>query len=244
MMPDSVLEVERIATGYGDLRAVWDVSLRVGAGEVTALLGRNGAGKTTVLRALAGLNRLNDGHIRLDGRDMGNAPPYARVAAGIAYVQEGKRIFRSLSVEDNLVLGGHSRRLGRRALAADADEKYEMFPILGERRRDQAGALSGGQQQMLAIATALMGRPKILMLDEPSAGLAPTIVGDVLNAIAAMKSAGLALLLVEQAVDFALAVADDVVVIDLGRVVLSGHAREKTLRKSVLKAYEGLTTAV
>ena len=242
-MTEPLLRVDGISTGYGDLRVVRDVSLRVGEGEVTALLGRNGAGKTTVLRALAGLNPLDGGSITLAGADIGHTADHARVSAGMSYVQEGKRIFRGLSVEDNLVLGGHARRQGRRQLAADIEARYAMFPILGQRRDDPAGQLSGGQQQMLAIASALMSNPRVLMLDEPSAGLAPTIVGEVLDTIVSMKGTGLAVLLVEQAVDFALAVADDVVVIDLGRVVLSGHAGQESMRASILQAYEGLTTA-
>ena len=239
----TLLDVEDLATGYGDLRVVWDVSLRVGEGQVTALLGRNGSGKTTVLRALAGLNPLHAGTVRLAGADIGQMSPHARVGAGISYVQEGKRIFRGLSVEDNLVLGGHARKTGRRQLMADVEEKYGMFPVLGGRRNDPAGQLSGGLQQMLAIASALMSKPRVLMLDEPSAGLAPTIVGEVLDTIVNMKGTGLAVLLVEQAVDFALAVADDVVVVDLGRVVLSGQASQESMRASILQAYEGLTTA-
>lgn len=222
----TLLEVGGLATGYGDIRAVWDVSLRVRAGEVTVLLGRNGAGKTTTLRAIAGVNRADSGSVAFQGRDITGVAAHKRVAAGIAFVQEGKRIFRRRTIEENLLLGGYTRRLGKRKLRAELDPVYEMFPILADRRHAASGQLSGGQQQMLAIGQALMAKPSLLMLDEPSGGLAPSIVAEVMAAVVKLKESGIGVLLVEQAVAAALEVADRVTVLEVGRVVMDRPARE------------------
>ncbi|GAA2373116.1 ABC transporter ATP-binding protein [Dactylosporangium salmoneum] len=232
----STLELRQVACGYGDLRVVTDATLEVEAGSVTALLGRNGAGKTTTLRAVAGLNKITSGAATLDGTDLGPLPAYRRARAGIAYVQEGKRIFRSRTVEENLLLGtyaGQSTARGRELMA----QMYERFPLLAERRKLRAAQLSGGQQQMLAIAQALIADPRVLLLDEPSAGLAPAIVGQVLDVIRDLRTRGLAILLVEQAVEFALAAADRVVVLNLGRTVYSGQATDPGLREAIRRAY-------
>ncbi|SMC95976.1 ABC transporter ATP-binding protein [Lentzea albidocapillata] len=222
----TLLEVGGLATGYGDIRAVWDVSLRVRAGEVTVLLGRNGAGKTTTLRAIAGVNRADAGSVTLQGRDITGVAAHKRVAAGIALVQEGKRIFRRRTIEENLLLGGYTRRLGKRKLRTELDPVYEMFPILADRRHTTSGQLSGGQQQMLAIGQALMAKPSLLMLDEPSGGLAPSIVAEVMAAVVKLKESGIGVLLVEQAVAAALEVADRVTVLEVGRVVMDRPADE------------------
>jgi branched-chain amino acid transport system ATP-binding protein len=221
-----LLEISHLATGYGDLRVVWDVSLEVKVGEVTALLGRNGAGKTTTLRAVAGLNRAAEGTIRLRGENINTDPVHRRIRKGIGLVQENKRVFHRRTIEDNLLLGGYTRGLRRRGLSAAVDEIYEIFPVLATRASTVAGQLSGGQQQMLAIGQALMAKPALLMLDEPSAGLAPAIVAEVFAAVAALKKTGLGILLVEQAVEAAMTVADHVAVLDVGRVVMSGPAAE------------------
>jgi branched-chain amino acid transport system ATP-binding protein len=221
MSGQSLLKVEALATGYGDLRVVWDVSFEVWPGQVTALLGRNGSGKTTSLRAVAGLNPLHSGSIVYDGRPIDSLPAQRRVRAGISYVQEGKRIFRQQTVEENVLLGGYALGLRRSALAKEAERIYDLFPILREKRRHAAGSLSGGQQQMVAIGQALMARPKLLMLDEPSGGLAPSVVAEVMARVAELKESGLAILLVEQAVDAAVAVADHVTVLDVGKVTLN-----------------------
>ncbi|MFC4603604.1 ABC transporter ATP-binding protein [Rhodococcus kronopolitis] len=238
-MSEQGLTVERLATGYGDIRVVTDVSLRVVPGQITALLGRNGAGKSTTLRAITGLNKANAGTVRLEGKDITSMPAHKRVGAGLAYVQEGKKVFREQTVDQNLVLGGFSRGLGRRKLADSLDDVYDMFPMLAERKNLLAGAMSGGQQQMLAIGQALMSQPKVLLLDEPSGGLAPVIVKDVLRQVEALKARGLAVLLVEQEVDTALSVADHVTVIDMGKVVMDKPVAAITNRDSLREAYLG-----
>lgn len=216
------LEVQELTCGYGDITVVRDVSLSVRRGEVLALLGRNGAGKTTTLKAISGLIRADAGTIVLDGKSIGSLPPYKRVTHGLAFVQEGKRVFRQRTVEENLVLGAFTSRLKAKALTERIDEAYERFPILQQKKDQDAGALSGGQQQMLSIAQALMRRPDALLLDEPSAGLAPAIVGEVYDTIAQMRDEGLGVLLVEQAVGWAASVADRIAVMSLGRVLFEG----------------------
>lgn len=224
--PAPVLEVENLATGYGDLRVVWDVSLTVRPGEVTVLLGRNGAGKTTTLRAISGLNKVAGGTVVYDGADLAKRPVHDRVRNGMSYVQEGKRVLHAQTVEENLMLGGRVRRLKRSELHAEVESVYALFPILKEKRSLPAGSMSGGQQQMLAIGSALMASPRLLLLDEPSGGLAPVIVKEVMQRIAELKATGIAILLVEQAVDAAVAIADEVVVLDMGRTVMASAASE------------------
>jgi len=218
---NALLSVRNLATGYGDLKVVWDVSLEVRPGRLTVLLGRNGAGKTTTIRAITGLNKISSGTVHLDGRDVAKKAVSDRVRMGMSYVQEGKRVMRSQTVEENLLLGGRVRRAPRAELRQDVERMYDFFPILREKRALPAGSMSGGQQQMLAIASALMARPKLLLLDEPSGGLAPVIVKEVMQRIADLKETGIGILLVEQAVDASVAIADDVVVLDMGRTVLS-----------------------
>jgi len=215
-----LLQVRGLAAGYGDLRVVWDVSLTVRPGRVTALLGRNGAGKTTTLRAIAGLNRALAGEITFQGEPISGLAAHRRVRQGIAFVQEGKRIFHRRTVEENLLLGGYARGIGRRGLRADIARVYELFPALPARAKTVAGQLSGGQQQMVAIGQALMANPKVLMLDEPSGGLAPSIVSEVMAVVSELAAQGLGVLLVEQAVEAAMSVASDITVLDMGRVAL------------------------
>jgi branched-chain amino acid transport system ATP-binding protein len=220
MTTDILLDVSHLATGYGDLRAVWDVSVRVAPGTITALLGRNGAGKTTTLRAIAGLNPVQHGRVVFDGEDISTMAAHRRVSLGMSYLQEGKRIFGEQTVAENLLLGGYSLRLSRRKLEGELDGIYELFPVLKDKRKSPAASLSGGQQQMVALAQALMARPRLLLLDEPSGGLAPSVMAEVLARVESLRATGLAILLVEQAVDAALAIADHVTVIDIGRVVM------------------------
>lgn len=234
-----LLQVDGLATGYGDLRVVWDVSLRVRPGEITALLGRNGAGKTTTLRAIAGLGKTMAGTVLFEGEDIASVAAHKRVRRGIAYVQEGKRVFHRQSVEQNLLLGGYSRRMRRGALRAEAERIYELFPVLAEKRRAPAGSMSGGQQQMLAIGQALMSAPRLLLLDEPSGGLAPVIVGEVMERVRMLTETGLGVLLVEQAVEAALGVADHVTVLDVGRVVMDRPAGGIADAEVVKEAYFG-----
>jgi branched-chain amino acid transport system ATP-binding protein len=235
----SVLEVRGLASGYGDLRVVWDVSLAVRPGRVTALLGRNGAGKTTTLRAIAGLNRAMAGDIVFRGEQIAGLPAHRRVRRGIAFVPEGKRIFRRRTVQENLLLGGYTRGLGRRSLQAEVARVYETFPALAARAKTVAGQLSGGQQQMVAIGQALMAEPALLMLDEPSGGLAPSIVSEVMSTVSALAARGLGILLVEQAVEAAVSVAHDITVLDVGRVVLQRDSAELGDLDVLREAYFG-----
>lgn len=234
-----ILSVRSLGTGYGDLRVVWDVSFSVEEGEVLALLGRNGAGKTAILRAITGLNPVHAGRIEFDGRDLGRLPAYVRVRRGIGFVQEGKRLIGDMTVEENLRLGAHVRRWSRSELARRVDWVYDLFPVLRDRRTSLAGMLSGGQQQMLAIAQALMPEPRLLLVDEPSAGLAPAVVGDVLASLGRLRETGMSIILVEQSVDFALSLASHVVVVDLGQLVLSSPADATGVRDEVRRAYLG-----
>jgi branched-chain amino acid transport system ATP-binding protein len=236
-----LLEVSQIATGYGDLRAVWDVSLNVWPGQLTVLLGRNGAGKTTTLRAISGLNKVQAGTVRFGGEDITRVPPHQRVRKGMAYVQEGKRVFHRLTIEQNLILGGYSRKLGRAKLRREAERIYELFPILGDKRKAAASSMSGGQQQMLAIGQALMAEPKLLLLDEPSGGLAPVIVAEVMDRVGALREQGLGILLVEQAVEAAIGYADHVAVLDIGKIVLSAKAGDVDDMTLLRDAYFGRT---
>jgi branched-chain amino acid transport system ATP-binding protein len=234
-----ILGVRGLAAGYGDLRVVWDVSLSVAHGEVLALLGRNGAGKTTILRAIMGLNPVYAGSLHFDGQDLRRLPTHKRVRLGIGLVQEGKRLIGNMTVQENLRLGAQVRRWSRGELASRYEWAYDMFPVLRPRHTSLAAMLSGGQQQMLAIAQALMPEPRLLLVDEPSAGLAPAIVGDVLASLVRLRETGMSIILVEQSVDFALALASHVAVIDLGRLVLSSPVRADGLRAAVRAAYLG-----
>jgi branched-chain amino acid transport system ATP-binding protein len=220
MSSEALLRVESLSAGYRDLQAIWEVDLTVGVGEITVLLGRNGAGKSTTLLAIAGMLRMLGGRVELGGQDISARPARVRTRMGLALVRESKRIFRRRTVEENLLIGGFIMRRAERQEALR--RAYDQFPILLERRHQVAGGLSGGQQQMLAIAQALMPQPRVVMLDEPSAGLAPAIVKDVFSTLTRLREAGVGVLLVEQLVDQATSVADRVVLLDQGRVVSSG----------------------
>jgi branched-chain amino acid transport system ATP-binding protein len=213
------LEIADLVTGYGELKIIRGLSLSCPTAQITALLGRNGVGKTTTLAAVAGLLPTYSGSVSLFGT-VHTGSPGKRVRAGLALVQEGKRIFRARTVEDNLKLGGFTRRRERGFISEGLDAAYLRFPVLKEKRHQVAGVLSGGQQQMLAIAQALMPQPRVLMLDEPSAGLAPSIVDEVFGEIALLKDQGLCVLLVEQLIDHSLAIADRVAVLDKGHITI------------------------
>ncbi|MBB6405250.1 ABC transporter ATP-binding protein [Arthrobacter sp. AZCC_0090] len=220
-----ILEVKNAEIAYGDLTAIWDISMTVQKGRTTALMGRNGAGKSTLLSAIAGLLPFRSGTVRLAGQDLLPAPAHKRVSLGVSLVQEGKRVFRDMTVAENLALGTFSRspRGGDQAVK----QMLERFPRLRPRLHDKAGALSGGQQQMLAIAQALLAQPRLLMLDEPTSGLAPIVVEEVLEIVRGLKDQDIAIIYVEQVIANVMSgVADDVVVVDGGRVVLSGTAGE------------------
>jgi branched-chain amino acid transport system ATP-binding protein len=219
------LEVSALRVGYGDLVAVWDVSLKLYSGRTTALVGRNGAGKSTLLSGISGLLPAKSGTVELGGRDVTKSTAWGRVSGGLSLVQEGKRVFRKLTVRDNLVLGLRARKTRRPQIDEGLDKLYERFPILADRRSARAGSLSGGQQQMLAIATALAAEPHVLLVDEPSSGLAPVFVDRVFEVLDELRKEGMAILLVEQLVEEVLdGTADDVIVLEQGRVTLSDVA--------------------
>jgi branched-chain amino acid transport system ATP-binding protein len=215
------------------------VTLRVDAGETVALIGANGAGKTTLLHTISGLNRVSSGDIRFEGASIGGWSTDRRVAKGIAQAPEGRRIFPGLSVEENLTLATVSWRRWGQSIAADFDRVFELFPRLKERRRQLGWSLSGGEQQMLAIGRALMARPKLLLLDEPSLGLAPRLAEEVYERVRVISKTGLTILVVEQNTVLALSVADRAYVLETGRIVLDGPASELKQNARVREAYLG-----
>ena len=230
------LEVEGLTVRYGAQEALRGVSLDVGPGEVVALLGANGAGKTTTLRAVSGLLRPAAGHVRLDGRRLDRLAAHEAVAAGMAHVPEGRRVFARMTVEENLELGAYTVRKGaREALEA----VLALLPVLGERRGQSAGTLSGGEQQLLALGRALMSSPRVLLLDEPSTGLAPQAVEAVLAVVAARAAAGTAVLLVEQDAGVALSLASRAYVLETGEVVAAGPSAQLREDPAVREAYLG-----
>lgn len=214
----AALDVDQLHTGYGDIRVVRGVSLAAEPGSISVLLGRNGVGKTTTLLALAGLLPANAGRVSLHGQDVTRTRAESRVKAGLGFVQEGKRIFRDRTVDENLQLGAYTLRAKRRSWRHSIEEAYDRFPLLREKRSEPAGRLSGGQQQMLAIAQALLAKPTVLMLDEPSAGLAPQVADAVFDTLRSLRDDGLAVLLVEQAIDEAIHISDHVYIMDGGRI--------------------------
>ena len=233
-----MLEASGLTSHYGRIPALKGVDLKIGQGELVALVGANGAGKTTLLRALSGVQRVTSGRVRFEGADITAARPDVRVRLGIAQVPEGRQVFGPLSVEDNLVLGAYvrPRHEGRAALG----RVYAMFPALAERRTSPAGMLSGGQQQMLAIGRALMAAPRLLLLDEPSMGLAPRLVQEIFAAIRTLREAGTTIFLVDQNARAALAIADRGYVLETGQIVLAGTGRELAANDAVKQAYLGL----
>lgn len=231
-----MLEVKGVECFYGNINVLKGISFRVDKGEIVALIGANGAGKTTTLRAISGLVRVAKGEVVYEGRSITNHPPYAIVARGIVHVPEGRQVFQELSVEDNLILGAYTVK----DAAAKRDtlaQVYERFPRLKERRRQMAGTLSGGEQQMLAIGRALMSRPRLLLLDEPSMGLAPILVREVFSIIEEISKTGTTILLVEQNARMALKLADRAYVLRTGSIVLSGSGREVAANPEVREAY-------
>ena len=233
-----MLSVKKLASAYGRIEALHGVSLCVHAGETVALIGANGAGKTTLLRAISGVQRVSAGSILFETKSIERLPSHVRVARGVVQVPEGRQLFAPLSVEDNLKLGAWSRR--SEDPAPDMERVYAIFPMLASRRKAPAGALSGGQQQMLAIGRALMANPRLLLLDEPSMGLAPILVDRIIEAILDLKRKGLTILLVEQNARAALAIADRGYVLETGRITLSGPAAEIQTDKRVREAYLGV----
>ncbi|AVT78093.1 ABC transporter ATP-binding protein [Rhodopseudomonas palustris] len=233
-----MLEVKDLHSGYGRIDVLKGIGLEVRAGEVVALIGSNGAGKTTLLRALSGVQPVSGGEIRFLGQRIDKLAPHKRVGLGITQSPEGRQIFGPLSVADNLRLGAYLRKDD--GIEADRERVYSMFPILKDKRDQQASGLSGGQQQMLAIGRALMGQPKLLLLDEPSLGLSPILVDQILDAVVAMRNSGITILLVEQNAAAALEIADRGYVIETGRIVHAGPAAELLTDPKVKAAYLGL----
>jgi len=234
-MPDPLLAVEGLDAHYGDFQALFGVSLKIARGEVVAVVGANGAGKSTLLKSIAGLMRQAPGAIRLDGEAIGRLPAHAVVARGIALVPEGRKLFPSLTVEENLLIGGQLGRPGPWSLT----RIYELFPMLAERRNSSSTTLSGGQQQMCAIGRALMSNPRLLLCDEISLGLAPIVIRDIYARLPAIVADGLALIIVEQDIMQALAAAARVYCLQEGRVVLEGTPATLT-REAVAAAYFGV----
>ena len=233
-----MLTLDDVRVYYGAIQAVKGISLEVRDRELVALIGANGAGKTTTLRTISGLYRPRTGQIRYDGRDLTAMPPHAIVGLGISQAPEGRQIFGSLTVRENLMLGT-VRRQDRGAVGEDLKRVFALFPVLAERLGQAGGTLSGGEQQMLAIGRALMARPRLLLLDEPSLGLAPLLVGRIFEVIARLKAEGVTILLVEQNARQALAVADRAYVLETGRISLSGTAAELATNPEVERAYLG-----
>lgn len=233
-----MLEVDALTSRYGRITALSEVSLRVDEGELIALVGANGAGKSTLLRALSGVQPIAAGSVRFEGVDVTRMTPRNRVRMGIVQVPEGRQVFGPLSVEDNLRLGGYVRPASE--LAAGLERVYTLFPILAKKRNELAGTLSGGQQQMLAMGRGLMTRPKLLLLDEPSMGLAPRLVAEIFATIRSLKEAATTILLVDQNARAALSVADRAYVLEVGRVALSGSGQQLLVDPAVQQAYLGL----
>ena len=234
----ALLEVEGVSVSYGAVEAVRDISLSVAAGEIVTLIGANGAGKTTILRAISKLASPRSGTIRFDGRDITKSPPEALVRLGMAHSPEGRQVLAKQTVGDNLELGAYVRN-DRAGIARDMERMYELFPRLSERRRQPAGTLSGGEQQMLAMARALMSQPRLLLLDEPSLGLAPLLVAEIFEIIAGLGAMGTTILLVEQNARLAMRIASRTYVVESGSIVLSGPSGELANDPRITRAYLG-----
>jgi branched-chain amino acid transport system ATP-binding protein len=233
-----MLEVEGLTSHYGRIQALKGVAIKVGAGELVAVVGSNGAGKTTLLRTISGVQPASGGQVRFDGHDITHIEPHLRVRCGIAQVPEGRQVFGTLSVEDNLRLGAVTRKDAD--LRTETDAIYARFPDLGEKRKSMAGTLSGGQQQMLAVGRALMARPKMLLLDEPSMGLAPLIAERIFAVVGELKRQGMTVMLVEQNAFAALSIADRSYVLETGKVAMEGSGRALLADDRVRQAYLGL----
>ena len=239
MPSDPLLRVDNLTARYGPIEALHGISLEVNAGELVAIVGANGAGKTTLLHTLSGVHGASGGQVLFDGRDISRSPAHKITAAGICQVPEGRQMFAPLSVEDNLRLGAYPVRKEKSWVEEELARIYELFPILQEKRGQTAGTLSGGQQQMLAIGRALLGRPRLLLLDEPSMGLAPLLVEEIFRVIHELNDKGVTILLVEQNARAALGIADRGYVIETGQIVLTDNADALLANEGVQRAYLG-----
>jgi branched-chain amino acid transport system ATP-binding protein len=233
-----MLELIRVNAFYGKIHALKDVSLRVNAGKIVSLLGANGAGKTTTVRTIVGLNRSADNDIRFEGRPIDKVPPHRIVRLGIAMVPERRELFPEMSVIDNLEMGAYSRPRSS-ALGDDLDRIFALFPVLAERRRQRASALSGGQQQMLAIGRALMSRPRLLLLDEPTLGLAPLIVKQIFDILKKLNGDGMTIVLIEQNANQALKLSEYAYILENGRIVLEGTSDALRANEEIRSTYLG-----
>ena len=233
-----LLEIENLSAHYGRIRALDNVSIEIGEGELVALVGANGAGKTTLLRVISGIRPASAGRVLFDGRDITRLPPDRRVRRGIVQVPEGRQVFAPMRVEENLLMGGYTRGAAERKEALAV--QYQRFPALAAARNKPAGMLSGGQQQMLAVARALMGTPRLLLLDEPSLGLAPKLVDEVFDTVTALREAGVTVFIVEQNAFQALSIADRGYVMETGQIVLADTGKALLTNERVKAAYLGL----
>ncbi|MGB9316268.1 MAG: ABC transporter ATP-binding protein [Pseudolabrys sp.] len=234
-----MLKLESVSISYGAIQAVRDVSIDVPRGEVVTIIGANGAGKSTLLKSIVGLEPVAGGRISFDGQDITTTPAHRRTGMGVALSPEGRGVFSDQSVRDNLLLGAYSKKSDSARTEQKIEQFFTMFPRLEERQEQLAGTLSGGEQQMLAIARALMSEPKLLLLDEPSLGLAPLIIRDIFNTIRALRETGLTILLVEQMANQALGVADRAYVLETGRITLQGKGSDLLNDPKVRAAYLG-----
>lgn len=233
-----MLKLQNLNVYYGVIQALHDVSLEVREGEIVTLIGSNGAGKSTTLMTLSGILTPQSGRIEFCGQDLRDVPAHTRVGLGLVQSPEGRRVFASLTVDENLDLGAYTRK-DKTQIRADWDAIYDMFPRLKERRNQAAGTLSGGEQQMLAIGRALMSKPKLLLLDEPSLGIAPLLVKEIFQDLKKIRAQGVTILLVEQNAHMALEIADRAYVLETGRVILEGDAKEIAANPRVKEAYLG-----
>ena len=238
-MNDTLLEISGLQSGYGEVQVLWDISLTIEAGQIACIVGSNGAGKTTLLRTVSGLLTPRAGNIRFDGADLTAAGPDQVLRTGIAHVPEGRRLFRGLSVRDNLLLGAYLRD-NKADIVDDLDYVFDLFPILKDRRWQDATTLSGGEQQMCAIGRGIMSRPRLLMIDELSLGLAPRLVERLSEALAEINRNGLTILLVEQDVATAFEIAETAFVIETGRTTRSGQTTELSTDPKIREAYFGI----
>ena len=234
-----MLQLERVSLSYGSFRALDNITLHAKAGELVVLLGANGAGKSSIFLAMSGIHRTSSGSMRFDGRELGGMKPSQIVQAGLVHCPEGRKLFPAMSVEKNLTLGAYVHRRDRSGIRTTLEEVYEMFPILRQKKDDPAGSLSGGQQQMVALGRALRGRPRALLLDEPSLGLAPLVVKQMFEVIQKINRAGTPVLLAEQNAYAALGIAHRAYVIENGRIVMEGDKDALLKDEGVRKAYIG-----
>ncbi len=234
-----MLKVNNINMSYGDVQVLWDVSFEVKQGEIIVLVGANGAGKSSILKTISGLQRVSSGTIEFEGKDLTQMPGNEIINTGVVHVPEGRRLFNEMTVEENLIMGSlHGEAKQKRS--ESIEESYALFPRLFERKNQQAGTLSGGEQQMLAVARGLMSKPKLLMLDEPSLGLAPVLVQDIFEIVKSINKQGMTVLLVEQNVQTTLTFCDRAYVLENGRITLSGTGKELMNNEHVKTAYLGI----